>query len=201
MLLAASKPVVLACGALVRELRALGVDAQYLPAPLHNRPGDIPDAVETAIRQNVAKSAAAQFILGYGDCGTGGQLDARMSLLRDELGIEIERLPGDHCYSFFMGAEAFRELHDEELGTFFLTDFLARNFEPLVWKGLGLDNHPELRDMYFGNYRRVVYLAQVEDATTEQLARAAAERLGLIFEMRSTGLGPLRVALRTGTVS
>lgn len=197
---------VIACGALVRELRALGVQASYLPAPLHSRPAKIPDAIEQAVRTVIDESKRSgttidRIVLGYGDCGTGGLLDARMHQLQDELGIPIERLAGDHCYSFFLGEDVFRTLHDEELGTFFLTDFLARHFDQLVWGPLKIGKHPELRDMYFGNYRRVVYLSQTSDP--EQLllltglAHEAAKRLGLSFQTRVGGLDPFAEALRS----
>ncbi len=199
-----SSTAVIACGALVRELRAVGVNASYLPAPLHSRPAKIPDAVEEAIRTVVGQAADKgspldRIILGYGDCGTGGLLDSLMERLQIELAIVIERLPGDHCYSFFVGAEPFRALHDEELGTFFLTDFLARHFDQLIWGPLKIEQHPELLEMYFGNYKRVVYLSQTDDL--EQLeeltamAADAAKRLGLNFDRRHTGLSPLQEAL------
>ncbi len=199
-----SSTAVIACGALVRELRAVGVNASYLPAPLHSRPAKIPEAIEQQVRAVVAGAAQQgtaldKIILGYGDCGTGGLLDSLMERLQAELAIPIERLPGDHCYSFFVGAEAFRALHDEELGTFFLTDFLARHFDQLIWRPLKIHTHPELLDMYFGNYKRVVYLSQTNNS--EQLAELtamaadAAKRLGLAFDRRHTGLSPLQDAL------
>ncbi len=202
---------VIACGALVRELRAIGVNASYLPAPLHNRPERIPDSVEDAVRNLIRQAkqegdSIDRVVLGYGDCGTGGHLDSLMERLQTELGIPIERLPGDHCYSFFIGSEAFRSLHDEELGTLFLTDFLARHFDQLVWGPLRIDEHPELLAMYFGNYRRLVYLAQTDDpkqlAELTAMASEAARRLGLVFDRRHTGLSPLAEALgRPVTVS
>lgn len=203
--LTASTPVI-ACGALVRELRALGVQASYLPAPLHSRPAKIPDAVEQAVRTIVDEaersgSSIDRIVLGYGDCGTGGLLDARMQQLQDELQVPLERLAGDHCYSFFLGEDVFRTLHDEELGTFFLTDFLARHFEQLVWGPLKIGEHPELRDMYFGNYKRVVYLSQTSDPEQLEhltgLAQEAANRLGLSFQTREGGLNPFAEALRS----
>lgn len=205
-----SKSAVIACGALVRELRAIGVNATYLPAPLHSRPERIPDAVEAGVRQ-LLKDAQSEdhvletVVLGYGDCGTGGLLDLRIAALESELGVKIERLPGDHCYSFFAGSTAFAALHEEELGTFFLTDFLAQHFDQLVWGPLGLRDHPQLLDMYFGNYSRVVYLVQTSDpsraASLITAAKQAAEKLGLAFEIRHTGLDPLRSALACGSVS
>jgi len=130
--------------------------------------------------------------VAYADCGTGGLLDRMLE--RDFAGVE--RIPGAHCYEFYAGAAAFAALQEEEVGTFYLTDFLARNFERIVWRGLGLDEHPELLEMYFGNYRRLVYLAQTQDPELVERARAAADRLGLDFERRETGLGDLAAAIR-----
>jgi hypothetical protein len=195
-----TRPFVLACGALVRELRAVldqegvtgNVDVEYLPAPLHNRPDQIVPAIEAALS---GVAADRPIFLGYADCGTGGLLDAWIA----ETDRPVTRLPGAHCYEFFAGSERFGDLHDEELGTFYLTDFLARHFDALVWRGFGIDRHPELRDMYFGNYRRVVLLSQSDDPAIVGFGRAAADRLGLVFEHVHTGLGPfagpVRVAL------
>lgn len=198
-----ARPLVLACGALVSELRAVlasngltdDVDVRYLPANLHNRP----ERIEPALRELLAEHDPAgdrPVLLGYADCGTGGGLDR---LLAER--PNIRRLPGSHCYEFFTGSDAFKELHEAELGTFFLTDFLAKHFEPIMWEGLGLDRHPELLSMYFGNYTRVVLLSQKEDADVVIAARAAADRLGLAFEHRHVGLGPFNesvaVALST----
>jgi Protein of unknown function (DUF1638) len=187
-----SRVLVIACGALVREIRAVvaqlpAIDVEYLPAPLHNRPERIPNAVRTIIereRDNYTSIAVA-----YADCGTGGLLDAVL----DE--FNIKRLPGAHCYEFFSGADAFRELHDEELGTFFLTDYLARHFDTLILDGLGITKHPQLREMYFGNYTRLVYLAQTDDPVLDAAARRAAESLHLVFERRATTLEPFRSTL------
>lgn len=187
-----ARPLVLACGALVSELRAVlasngltdDVDVRYLPANLHNRP----ERIEPALRELLAEHDPAgdrPVLLGYADCGTGGGLDR---LLAER--PNIRRLPGSHCYEFFTGSDAFNELHEAELGTFFLTDFLAKHFEPIIWQGLGLDRHPELLSMYFGNYTRVVLLSQKEDADVVTAAHAAADRLGLAFEHRHVGLGP-----------
>jgi hypothetical protein len=120
--------------------------------------------------------------VAYADCGTSGRLDCVL----EEFGIE--RLPGAHCYEFFAGSERFAELHNEELGTFYLTDFLVRHFDRLVFRALGLDRHPELMALYFGNYKRVVYLGQVHSEERVAQARACADRLGLKFESHFTGL-------------
>jgi hypothetical protein len=192
-----TRPFVLACGALVRELRAVfdqegltdAVDVEYLPAPLHNHPDRIVPSIEAAL---AAIDPARPVFLGYADCGTGGLLDAYI----EQSDRSITRLPGAHCYEFFAGAERFAELHDEEFGTFYLTDFLAKHFDALVWQGLGMDRRPELRDLYFGNYRRIVLLSQSDDPTVVDFGRAAAERLGLDFVHVPTGLGPFAVPVR-----
>jgi hypothetical protein len=183
--------LVIACGALVRELRAVlaqidaPVDVEYLPAPLHNRPERITDAVRAVV---AAKgSQYDQIVLGYADCGTGGHLEA--------LGYRM--LPGSHCYEFFAGHDVFEALHNAELGTFYLTDYLARHFDALVIGSLGLDRHPELRDAYFGNYTRLVFLSQTNDAGLLAAAQEASERLGLAFEHRPTGLSPFTLQIRT----
>jgi hypothetical protein len=183
----AARAVVLACGALAGDLRAvLGangldahIDVEYLPAHLHNRPGLITAALRP--RLQAAIDARRPVFVAYADCGTGGALDA----LLDEFGVE--RLPGVHCYEVFAGREEFRALHDEELGTFYLTDFLTKHFDALVWRGLGLDRNPELRDMYFARYRRVVLLSQAPDARLVEQARDAAARLDLSLVHRPTG--------------
>ena len=131
------------------------VEVTYLPANLHNRPERIVPELEPLLDQAAAQGR--NVFIAYADCGTGGALDALL-----ERHPEATRLPGSHCYEFFSGAEQFAAMHEEELGTFFLTDFLAKHFDALMWQGLGLDRHPQLRDMYFGNYRRVVLISQTE---------------------------------------
>jgi hypothetical protein len=192
----ASTPLVLACGALARDLRAVlaagglaeAVEVEYLPASLHNRPERI--VPELRPRLDAAVRAGRPVLVAYADCGTGGLLDA---LLTEYPGIT--RLPGAHCYELFAGPAAFGALHEAELGTFYLTDFLARHFDALVWSALALDRHPELRDAYFGHYRRLVYLSQAPDDALLTTARAAAERLGLAFEHHPTGRGHLAGAV------
>src|SRR5208337_585548 len=156
------------------------IDLTCLPASLHNRPERIPEAVRAKIRAN--RASYDEILCLYGDCGTGGALDR---VIAEE---GVSRIGGAHCYAFFAGEDAFAALAEEEPGTFYLTDFLARHFDALVIKGLGLDRFPQLRDDYFGAYRRVVHLAQVDDPETTAKAKAAAERLGLAFERRFTGL-------------
>jgi Protein of unknown function (DUF1638) len=192
-------PLVIACGALASELRAVlkaqGLDGRvevtYLPANLHNRPERIVPELEPLLER--AAEQHRNVFIAYADCGTGGMLDALL-----ERNPGVTRLPGSHCYEFFSGAEQFAEMHEEELGTLFLTDFLAKHFEPLLWQGLGLDRHPELRDMYFGNYRRVVLISQSTNPEIIDLGRAAAERLGLEFEHRHVGLDPFAGAVNEG---
>ena len=147
----------------------------------------IPDAV--AERVHAAAGRYDRVFVGYGDCGTGGRLDAVCT----ELGVE--RLPGDHCYEFLTGSSAFAQLHAEELGTFFLTDYLVKHFDRLVVKAFWLDTHPELLPQVFANYRRLVYLAQTDDPELVERARAAAVRLGLDFELRRTGLDNLEASI------
>lgn len=183
------RSLVIGCGALARELVALtrqlpAVEVACLPASLHNRPGGIPAAVRSRIAE-AREAGADRIFVAYADCGTGGLLDR---VLAEE---GVERLPGAHCYDVFTGSETFQGLQDEQLGTFYLTDFLVRNFDRLVIQGLGLDRHPELREAYFGNYTRVIYLAQMHDTGLLEAARVAANRLGLAFETRYTGLAGL----------
>jgi hypothetical protein len=130
----------------------------------------------------------------YGDCGTGGGVDA----ICVEEGME--RIPGPHCYAFFDGVDAFAARAEVEIGAFYLTDFLARHFEALVWRGLGLDRHPELIEMMFGHYDRLVYLAQTDDRSLDQAALRAALALGLRFERRFTGYGDLAATLARAAV-
>lgn len=185
------KTLVVACGALARELVQLKelnrwdhMTITCLPANLHNYPRKIPEAVRRRIR---SKRAGFDDVLClYGDCGTGGDLDR---VLEEE---RVERIPGPHCYEFFLGAPDFTALTDEDPAIFFLTDYLVRHFDRLVIQGLGLDRFPQLLPTYFGNYSRVVYLAQSEDAELHARAKAAAERLGLPLETRFTGLGQLQ---------
>ena len=188
-------PLVIGCGALASELVALtrraglpAMDLTCLPASLHNRPERIPAAVQARIRR-ARRDGYDRIFVAYADCGTGGLLD---NVLAAE---GVARLEGAHCYEVYAGRAAFATLHDEEPGTFYLTDFLVRNFERLVVRGLGLDRHPELLPIYFGNYRRLVFLAQVDDPDLTTRAVAAADRLGLAFERRLVGLGELATSV------
>jgi Protein of unknown function (DUF1638) len=182
--------LLIACGALAKELveiRRLNgwehIRIQCLPAELHNRPERIPGAVRSAIEKY--QSDFKTIFVAYADCGTGGMLDKVLA----EFGIE--RLPGAHCYEFFSGAQAFSNLANEEPGTYYLTDFLARHFERLVIVGLGLDKHPELKPAYFGNYRRLVYLSQSTSPELQAAAKGHAEFLGLEYIHKHTGLEPV----------
>jgi Protein of unknown function (DUF1638) len=188
------RTLVIACGALAREIAALrrandwnALEVRCLPAELHNRPERIAPAVRAAIAES--RGQYAQTFVAYGDCGTGGELDR---LLREE---GIERLPGAHCYEFFATARVFAQLADSEPGTFYLTDFLLRHFERLVVRPLGLDRHPELTQEYFRNYRKLVYLSQAPRPEALEQARRIAERFGFQFEHRFTGYGELGTRL------
>jgi hypothetical protein len=188
------KILVIACGALAREVLALRldhIDVACLPAQLHNQPERIPEAMRAKIRAN--RAAYDEILCLYGDCGTGGELDR---VLLEE---GVRRIDGAHCYAFYAGEEAFSAMAEEEPGTFYLTDFLVRHFDALIIKGLGLDRFPQLRDDYFGNYRRVVHLAQFDDPGAGAKAKAAADRLGLAYERRFTGLSGIRAFLDSAT--
>ncbi|RAZ87602.1 DUF1638 domain-containing protein [Cereibacter johrii] len=177
----------IACGALAHEILALKrangwdhLDLQCLPAKLHLRPEKIVEAVEAAVR-----AAEGPVFVVYADCGTGGALERTCR----DLGVEM--VEGPHCYSFFEGNTAFAARADEEFTAFYLTDFLVRQFEAFVWRPMGLDRHPELRDMYFGHYTKLVYQAQTEDPALDAKAEDCARRLGLAYERRFTGYGDL----------
>jgi len=187
------KPTLLiACGALALEVTQLieinnwhAFEVTCLPAKYHNTPDKIVPAMQEKIQEAKASEKYGNILALYGDCGTGGMLD---QLLEKE---GVERIPGAHCYEFYTGSNAFAALVEEEIGTFYLTDYLARFFERLIMEGMGINRHPELLPMYFGNYKRLVYLAQTDDPEIERLAVAAAERLGLAFEKRKTEYGEL----------
>ncbi|VDC30826.1 DUF1638 domain-containing protein [Pseudogemmobacter humi] len=188
----AGRILLIACGALAREIldlkRANGwdhLDLQCLPANLHLWPDRITLAVEAAVKEH--RAAYDRIFVVYADCGTGGLLAAKCA----ELGVEM--VEGPHCYSFFEGNEAFAER--DEFTAFYLTDFLVRQFDAFVWRPMGLDRHPELRDMIFGNYEKLVYQAQTEDPALDAKARDCADRLGLAYERRFTGYGDLTGAL------
>ena len=185
--------LLIACGALAREIVALKerngwshMDITCLPAILHNHPERITEAVEATVEKH--RAAYDRIFVVYADCGTGGLLAAACA----RLGVEM--VEGPHCYAFFEGNAAFAA-HDDEITAFYLTDFLARQFDAFVWKPLGLDRHPELIGMYFGNYTKLVYQAQTDDPALTERARACADRLNLAFERRFTGYGDLATTL------
>jgi hypothetical protein len=192
---AQAEPIlVLACGALAREIQQLKLlngwehlKLKCLEADLHNRPERIPMRIRAEIQRY--RDQYAQIFVAYADCGTGGLLDR---VLEEEGG---ERLPGAHCYAFFAGQQPFADLAEAELGSFYLTDFLARHFERLVIKGMQLDKHPELLPMYFNHYTRLVYLAQTSNPDLLAKAQAAAEYLQLEFKLVPTGYGELATEL------
>jgi len=195
----ATGALLIACGALARELVELQrrnewehVRIQCLPADLHNRPERIPDAVARAI--NKYRDEYEHIFIAYADCGTGGRLDRVLEK------YDIERIPGAHCYEFFAGTEAFNEFTEAEPGTYYLTDFLTQHFDRLVIKGLGIDRHPELKDQYFGNYRKLVFLAQSGADELSVLARKHADFLGLDYAEHRTGLKPVENIVREQVV-
>ncbi len=190
-----AETLLLACGALAREIVDLielnnwhAFDIQCLPAKWHNTPQFIVPALREKIRE--AKDEYTKIYVVYGDCGTGGLLDA---MLQEE---GVERIAGPHCYAFYSGNQAFAARAEEDMTSFFLTDYIARQFDKLIWEGLGLDRHPELLPIYFGNYTKVIYLAQTSDDNLRKAAEAAALKLGLAYEYRFTGYGELQSELR-----
>jgi len=193
--LSAGRILLIACGALAREIldlkKANGwdhMDLTCLPAKLHL----YPEKITEAVIESVAKHRASydEIFVVYADCGTGGLLQTAC----DNMGVQM--VAGPHCYSFFEGNERFAGISESEFTAFYLTDFLVRQFEAFIIKPMGLDRHPELRDMYFGNYEKLVYQAQTDDPALTKKAKEAAETLGLAFERRLTGYGDLEVTLK-----
>ena len=192
---AREKILVIACGAISRELvhiRNLNqwdhIEFQCLPSELHNQPGQIPLSVEAKIKSQA--SLYSKIFVAYADCGTGGALDRVLKA------YGIERIPGAHCYEFFTGSEQFHSLTESEPGSFYLTDFLTRHFERLVIKGLGIDRLPQLKSVYFNNYKRLVYLAQTESEELRDMARCHASALDLNYEYHYCGNGPVSHVLK-----
>ncbi len=203
MVKALPRTLIIACGALAKEIlhlkKMLGsaggsIDLQCLPANYHNRPDKIIPGLEKIIASK--GSSYERILIGYGDCGTGGQLDTFIKNNKNLL-----RLPGAHCYAFYAGLNEFDALMEEELGSFFLTDYLVQFFDTLIIKGFGIDRYPDLKDMYFANYKRVVYLAQSENEDLQARAQAAADTLGLDYEYRFTGYGELAFTIETFSIS
>lgn len=211
---AKTRNLIIACGALAKEIKFLlhqlqvknqlaaavqpnqrnqttkhnpiydsGVDVVYLPAILHNRPQEITPAIDKIYHAN--KSRYHQIFIGYADCGSGGLLDQWLQQKK------LKRLAGAHCYQFFAGLEEFENYMTAEIGSFFLTDYLTRHFDELIWQGMGLAQHPELLSMMFGHYKKLIYLAQTDDAQLTAMAQQSAKKLGLNFERRFTGYGLL----------
>ena len=191
---AQGRVLLIACGALAREILDLKahhgwthLDLTCLPAKYHL----YPDKITEEVRKSGAKHRDAydEIFVVYADCGTGGLLQAAC----EEMGVQM--VAGPHCYSFFEGNDAFAAKQDAEFTSFYLTDFLVRQFDAFIWKPMGLDRHPDLRDMYFGNYETLVYQAQTDDAALTAKAQECAARLGLAFERRFTGYGDLKTTL------
>ena len=194
--MAAGRILLIACGALAREIldlkKANGwdhMDLTCLPAKLHLYPEKITEAVTEAVAKH--RASYDEIFVVYADCGTGGLLQTAC----DDMGVQM--VAGPHCYSFFEGNERFADISESEFTAFYLTDFLVRQFEAFIIKPMGLDRHPELRDMYFGNYEKLVYQAQTDDPALTEKAKEAAETLGLAFERRLTGYGDLEVTLKS----
>ena len=191
----AGRILLIACGALAREILNLKkanawnhMDLTCLPAKLHLYPEKITEAVTEAVAKN--RASYDEIFVVYADCGTGGLLKTAC----DSMGVQM--VAGPHCYSFFEGNERFADISESEFTAFYLTDFLVRQFEAFIIRPMGLHRHPELRDLYFGNYEKLVYQAQTDDPGLTEKAKAAAEILGLAFERRFTGYGDLEVTLK-----
>ncbi|MET1413761.1 DUF1638 domain-containing protein [Roseibium sp. HPY-6] len=189
--------LLLACGALGKEIVWLieknglkHLDVQCLPAGLHHTPDKIPEAVRTQIRAN--KDRYDKIFVLYGDCGTAGALDR---VLLEEGGCE--RIAGPHCFSFYWGNEAFSAYGEDEITTFYLTDFFCRSFEKFIWQAFGLDRNKNMVDFVFGNYEKLVYMPQTDDPSLEKKAREIASSLGLTYERRFVGFGELETAIRS----
>ena len=190
-----SKTRVIACGMIAREVLAINeqlgekqFDLKCLPADFHHHPEKIAPAMDIAIKQ-ARKEGYQHIFVGYADCGTMGELDK----VCEKHGVQ--RIEGPHCFSFYIGNEQFIKDDGEYITTFFITDFLARHFENFLIKPLGLDKHPELKEMYFGNYTHALYIAQTDDKELQKSARAAADFLGLEYAYKLTGFGDLTETL------
>jgi len=188
------KVLILACGALAKEILHLlkqfgqSADLKCLPAGFHNTPQKIVPSLKAILDERAGDYE--RILIGYGDCGTGGGLDALLKNYDNAV-----RIPGAHCYAFFSGLRQFDAMMEEELGTFFLTDYLVQHFDTLIIKGMGLDRFPDLRDTYFEHYKKLTYLAQTHDTALKTKGKAAALKLGLSFEYRFVGYGNLATAV------
>lgn len=187
--------VVICCSALMRDIVSIckvndwsHLDVQCISAQVHNYPDRITTEVKALI--DVAKSKEQHIFIAFADCGTGGQLDA---LIEQE---QVERISGAHCYEFYAGAERFMQMQEAELGTFYLTDFLVRHFDRLIIRGMGIDKQPSLQAVYFGSYRKLIYMSQSEDALLQKKAKTAAQQLGLEYEYCYTGVSGLQAPLQ-----
>ena len=186
---------IIACGMIAREVLAIkkrhqlkNLELVCLPAQFHYHPEKIGPAMEAAIKQ-ARRDGVRHILAGYADCGTGGQLDR----ICEEHGIS--RIDGPHCFAFYQGMKTYERIADADMTSFYMTDFLCRQFEAFFMKPLGLDRHPELAEDYFGHYEKLIYLAQTEDPDMEEIAENAAKMLGLVYERRITGYGDLTDAL------
>lgn len=186
---------IIACGMIAREVLAIkkrhqlkNLELVCLPAQFHYHPEKIGPAMEAAIEQ-ARRDGVRHILAGYADCGTGGQLDR----ICEEHGIS--RIDGPHCFAFYQGMKTYERIADADMTSFYMTDFLCRQFEAFFMKPLGLDRHPELAEDYFGHYEKLIYLAQTEDPDLEEIAENAAKMLGLVYERRITGYGDLTDAL------
>ena len=180
--------LIIGCGAIAHEINEIiklnnwnNVSLQCLNADLHNTPKRLPKKIKETIESNLKEYS--KIFLAYADCGTGGLID---SMLKN---YGIERLEGAHCYEFYAGSRLFKDLSDREIGTFYLTDFLVKNFKRLIIDGLGISKHPSLKDEYFKNYKNIVYLAQKHDNDLELKAKDCANYLNLEYSVHYTGLG------------
>ncbi len=188
--MAIEKILIIACGALAHEILTMieingfnHMELKCLPAKLHNKPDKIPDALRNKITEN--KHLYQNIFVAYADCGTGGLIK---KICDDE---NIKMIEAPHCYSFYAGQENFDEIAAEEIGSFYLTDYLVRNFDTLIMEGCGLNKYPEMRDLMFSNYKRLVYLAQIDNAELDKEAEAAANKLQLDYIKITTGYGEL----------
>ena len=190
------KTLMIGCGAVAHEMVAVikankwdHVTLTCLPADWHNTPTKIPDGMARKIAEG-REEGYDKIICLYADCGTGGMLDA---LLEKE---NVERIPGPHCYQFFATEPVFEEMMEEELGTFFLTDYFVRHFDRLIMDGFGISKHPELKDMLFSGYKRAIYLAQTKDPDLEEMAKDCAQKLELEYEYQFVGYGELETYMK-----